>query len=69
MLANKAAKLVDPDLVRKYNLDLTTKGVEVFDHGKPFMTVLPLSAMGKTKGVAYFDKDFDGEYNLILDEF
>ena len=69
MLANKAAKLVDPDLVRKYDLDLSTKGVDVFDHGKHFMTVMPLSAMGKTKGVAYFDKDFDGEYNIVLDEF
>lgn len=69
MLANKAQKLVDPDLVRKYNLDLTTKGMEVYNKGKPFMTVVPLSAMAKMKGVAFFDKDYEGEINIVLDEF
>lgn len=69
MLANKAQKLVDPDLVRKYDLDLSTKGMEVFDHGKPFMTVVPLSAMAKMKGVAFFDKDYEGDINIVLDEF
>lgn len=69
MLANKANKLVDPDLVRKYDLQLTTKGQDVFDHSKPFMTVIPLSQFAKLKGVAYFDKDFDGYYNIVLDEF
>ena len=69
MLANKADKLVDPDLYRKYNLDLTTKGMDVFDHKKLFMTVTPLSQFGKLKGVGFYDKDFDGQYNLVLDEF
>lgn len=69
MLANKAEKLVDPDLRRKYKLDLTTKGINVYNHGKEFMTVLPLSGMAKLKGVAFFDKDFDGDYNIVLDEF
>lgn len=69
LLANKADKLVDPDLVRKYDLDLTTKGCEVYNKGKKFMTVLPLSAMAKNKGVAFYDKDFKGYYNIVLDEF
>lgn len=69
MLANKADKLVDPDLKRKYNLDLSTKAFEVFDHKQPFMTVLPLSQFGKLKGVGFFDKDFKGEINIVLDEF
>lgn len=69
LLANKAQKLVDPDLVRKYDLDLTTKGMEVYNRGKGFMTVIPLSAMAKAKGVAFFDKDFDGYINIVLDEF
>ena len=69
LLANKANKLVDPDLVRKYNLDLSTKGMDVFNRGKPFMTVLPLSSMAKTKGVAFYDKDFTGYINIVLDEF
>lgn len=43
--------------------------MEVFDHGKPFMTVVPLSAMAKMKGVAFFDKDYEGDINIVLDEF
>lgn len=69
MLTNKADKLVDPDLKRKYDLDLTTKGMDVFDHGKPFMTVCPLSSFAKLKGVGFYDKDFMGWYNIVLDEF
>lgn len=69
MLANKADKLVDPDLYRKYRLELSTKGMDVFDHQKLFMTVTPLSQFGKLKGVGFYDKDFDGQYNIVLDEF
>lgn len=69
LLQNKADKLIDPDLKRKYDLDLSTKGFEVYDHKKPFMTVVPLSQFGKLKGVGFYDKDFEGEYNIILDEF
>lgn len=69
MLANKAERLVDIDLVRKYHLELSTKGANVYDHGKPFMTVLPLSQFAKLKGVAFYDKDFKGEINIVLDEF
>lgn len=69
MLTNKADKLVDPDLKRKYDLDLSTKGMDVFDHGKPFMTVCPLSSFAKLKGVGFYDKDYMGWYNIVLDEF
>ena len=69
LLANKANKLVDPDLSRKYDLELTTKGMDVFNRGEHFMTVLPLSGMAKLKGVAFYDKDFKGTYNIVLDEF
>lgn len=69
LLANKANKLVDPDLVRKYDLDLTTKHHDVYNRGELFMTVLPLSQMGKLKGAAFYDKDYEGEINIVLDEF
>lgn len=72
MLANKADKLVDPDLKRKYKLDLNTKGMDVFNGEQkedPFMTVVPLSQFGKLKGVGFYDKDFKGQYNIVLDEF
>ena len=42
LLCNKADKLVDPDLKRKYELELTTKGNVVYDHGKSFCEVYPL---------------------------
>lgn len=69
MLANKAEKLIDPDLVREYKLNLSTKGMNVYNHGEIFMQCMPLSSMGKLKGVAFFDKDFKGEINIVLDEF
>ena len=75
MLANKANKFVDPDLVRKYDLDLKTKGMDVYDltrdpdMKKPMAKVLALSEMAKEKGVALFDKDYEGYYNIVCDEF
>lgn len=73
MLVNKAEKLVDPDLYRKYDLDLTVKGNNVYDHGKRMATVLALSTFANDKGVALFDKDFlddpDMYYHICLDEF
>lgn len=69
LLINKADKLVDPDLKRKYKLDLSVKGHEVFNHKKEFMYVAPLSSFGKEKGVGFYDKDFKGWYNIVLDEF
>lgn len=76
MLQNNADKLVDPDLKRKYNLDLKVKGMDVFNNYQKnkrnqdvFMTVTPLSQFGKLKGVGFYDKDYDGWYNIVLDEF
>ena len=69
LLSNKASKLVDADLVRKYQLELTTKGNVVFNHGKSFCEVYPLSSFGKMKGLAFFDKDYQGKYFIALDEF
>jgi len=69
LLTNKAEKLFDPDLVRKYDLDLTTKGMNVYNKGKKFVEVIPLSMFAKLKGVGYFDKDFKGEYVIVFDEF
>lgn len=69
LLINKAAKLIDPDLVRKYDLELSVKGSTVFNHGEQFCEVLALSGMGKQKGLAFYDKDFKGKYCIVLDEF
>ena len=69
MLANKAEKLIDPDLVVDFKLDLTTKGMSVYNKGEKYMEVIPLSAMAKMKGVAFYDKNYEGEINIVLDEF
>lgn len=69
MLANKASKLVDPDLARIYDMDITKKANTVYNHGKVFCEVYPLSQFGKLKGVGFYDKDFTGYYNIVLDEF
>jgi Podovirus DNA encapsidation protein (Gp16). len=68
MLSNKADKLVDADIRRKYDLDLTVKGCQVFDHGQPMAKVLALSTFYNDKGVALFDNEFDLGYNIALDE-
>ena len=69
LLCNKANKLVDPDLKRKYNLDLSTKGNVVYNRGKEFCEVYPLASFGKLKGIGFYDKDFKGKYFIVLDEF
>ena len=69
LLCNKANKLVDPDLKRKYKLDLSTKGNVVYNRGKEFCEVYPLASFGKLKGVGFYDKDFKGKYFIVLDEF
>lgn len=73
LLQNSAEKLVDPDIRRKYNLDLTTNGTNVYHvtkrsapdkNGKTkilekklMARVLALSTFYTDKG-SIFDKDF-----------
>lgn len=83
LLANKAEKLIDPDLRRKYNLDLTTNGDAVYEvtkrssdgkilEKKLMARVLALSTFYNDKGSGLFDKDFLNDpnmyYNICLDE-
>lgn len=59
MLANKASKAIDPILVHKYNLDITTKVNTVYDHGKELIQFYPLVSAGKVgKGVNLYDADY-----------
>ena len=68
MLSNNAAQMVDPDLYRKYGLELKVKGNQVFDHGELMATVLALSTAYNDKGVALFDNEFTGNFNIVIDE-
>ena len=85
LLNNNAEKLIDPDLRRKYKLDLVTSGTNVYEvvkRSKPdkqgktkilekrlMARVLALSTFYADKGSGYFDKDYAGWYNIIVDEF
>lgn len=68
MLQNRAMKLIDADLRRKYDLDLKVVGSDVFDHGKLMCRVLALSTFYNAKGVALYDNEYDLGYNICLDE-
>lgn len=59
MLANHAEKAIDPYLISKYNLEITSKGNKVYDHGKLLIEFYPLvSAGSKGKGVNLYDCNF-----------
>lgn len=83
LLQNNAQKLIDPDLRRKYKLDLVTNGDAVYEvtkrdeNGKIkekelMARVLALSTFYNDKGSGLFDKDFLNDpnmyYNICLDE-
>lgn len=69
LLRNKADLLIEKEFKEKFDLDISVKGGQVFDHGKPMCKVLALSEMAKLKGLAFFSKDYDGIYNIAIDEW
>ena len=84
LLQNNAEKLIDPDLRRKYNLDLVTNGSNVYEvierdsKGKIvkkelMARVIAISTFYNDKGSATFDKDFLNNpkmyYNVAVDEW
>lgn len=68
MLNNNAAQFVDADIMRRYDLQLTVKGTQVYDHGQPMAKILALSTFYSDKGVALYDNEFFKGYNIALDE-
>ena len=83
LLANNGSKAVDPVLVDKYNLELTSKKNTIYNRGKSLMECYSLVSAAKVgKGVSFYDYKFlndrpldkDGKpikrfIYLILDEF
>lgn len=69
LLANNGEKLIDPDLRRKYDYTVTTKNTSSYVNAEKFCEVIALSGFAKSKGVAFFDKDFTGRTIIVLDEF
>lgn len=84
LLKNNAEKLFDPDIKRRYNLDVEVRGENVYsvrrdDNNKVIAKsrklickVLALSTFYSDKGNGFFDKDYiktpGAYYNLCLDE-
>lgn len=76
LLCNNAEKLIDPDLRRKYGLELKIKGDGVYDvsggQKRLMARVLALNTFYNDKGSGLFDKDFLNDsnmyYNICLDE-
>lgn len=82
LLTNNAEKLIDPDIRRFYDLDLVTKGDNVYEVKRDkkgnvikkelMCRVMALSTFYNDKGSGLFDKDFldnpDMYYNICLDE-
>lgn len=82
LLADDGSKFIDPDLQRKYNIKTFKKGTTIYtytpavnDKGKEIRTnekvfcdILACSTFYNTKGVGYFDNEFEGEYYIVLDE-
>ena len=76
LLCNNAEKLIDPDLRRKYNIEIKTKGDSVYDvsngQKRLMARVLALNTFYNDKGSGLFDKDFLSDpnmyYNICLDE-
>lgn len=69
LLKNNAEKFVDADIRRQFDLDLTVKGTNVYDHGEKMAEILALSTYYNDKGVGYFDSEWNLGYNICLDEF
>lgn len=82
LLTNNAEKLIDPDIRRRYDLELTTRGDSVYEikrdaegkviSKKLMARVLALSTFYNDKGSGLYDKDFLNDpkmyYNICLDE-
>lgn len=84
LLKNNAEKLIDPDLRRRYNLTIATKGENVYSvktdakgkidwkGARLICKVLALSTFYSDKGNGFFDKDYikqpNAYYNICLDE-
>ena len=68
MLINNGHYMIYADLVRKFKLDISAKGNQVYDHGEEMCKVLALSTFYTNKGRALYDNEFNKGYNICLDE-
>lgn len=69
MKQNKCKAFIDPDIQRRYKLDLSSKGSYIKNKKKDWMIVQSLSEFSKMKGLGLYDKDYRGWTNIVFDEF
>lgn len=70
MLQNNGAKMFEPLLVEKFDLDIKVKGPSVYNKdGKKLCDVFALSTAHNLKGAALYDKNTFKGCNIIVDEF
>lgn len=68
MLANNAELFIPPELAKRYDLEITTSGMDVFDHGERMARVISLSESAKHKGSAMFDLSVGDAFHCCVDE-
>lgn len=59
MLANKGKQAIDPILIHKYDLEVSTKNNVLYNRGEPLIEFYPLVSAAKVgKGVNMYDADY-----------
>ena len=68
LLANNAELFIPHELVKKYDLHLTTSGMDVFDNGERMARIISLTESAKHKGSAMFSVGDDEAFHCCVDE-
>ena len=68
LLANNAELFVPKELVKRYDLHLTTRGMDVYDGEERMARVVSLSEAAKHKGAAMFDMSDTDSFHCCVDE-
>lgn len=68
LLANNAELFIPKELVERYDLHLTTRGMDVFDGEERMARIISLSESAKHKGAAMFDMSESDAFHCCVDE-
>ena len=68
LLANNAELFIPKELVARYDLHLTTRGMDVFDGEERMARIVSLSESAKHKGAALFDTGDSDAFHCCVDE-
>lgn len=68
LLANNAELFIPHELVKRYDLHLSTSGMDVFDGEERMARIISLSEAAKHKGSAMFDLEDNDYFHCCVDE-